>query len=73
MIDSYQNAHSADVVAKVAFQAANDNSHKLRYPATSQAKVGFFLRWLLPLRMFNKLIAAPLEKGIEQKLSSYVP
>jgi short-subunit dehydrogenase len=62
MIASYKNASTADIVAKVAFKAATDNKLKLRYPATSQAKIGFFLRWLLPLNIFNNMIAKPLEK-----------
>lgn len=62
MIDSYQNAPGADTVAKVAFKAATDHKSKLRYPATMQARIGFFLRWLLPLNMFNKMIAAQFEK-----------
>jgi NADP-dependent 3-hydroxy acid dehydrogenase YdfG len=66
MIASYQNAPGADTVAKVAFKAATDNTSRLRYPATQQARMGFFLRWLLPLRMFNKMIAAPLEKGADK-------
>jgi hypothetical protein len=31
-----------------------------------QAKMGFFLRWLLPLHMFNKMIAAQLERKIDK-------
>ena len=62
MIASYTNAPTADVVAKVIYQAATDNKSKLRYPATTQAKIGFFLRWLLPLNIFNNMIAKPLEK-----------
>jgi len=66
MIASYQKAPAADTVAKVAFKAATDNRAKLRYPATIQARMGFFLRWLLPLHTFNKMIAAPLEKDIQE-------
>jgi NADP-dependent 3-hydroxy acid dehydrogenase YdfG len=66
MVASYQQAPGADTVAKVAFRAATDHKSKLRYPATMQAKFGFFLRWLLPLHMFNKMIAAPLEKKIKK-------
>jgi len=62
MIASYQQAPHPISVAKVAFKAATDNKFKLRYPATIQARIGFFLRWLLPLHIFNKMIAAPLEK-----------
>jgi NADP-dependent 3-hydroxy acid dehydrogenase YdfG len=64
MVASYQQAPGADTVAKVAFTAVTDHKSKLRYPATTQAKLGFFLRWLLPLRIFNKMIAVPLEKDM---------
>ena len=62
MIASYKNAPTADVVAKVAYDAATDNKFKLRYPATSQAKFAIFMRWLLPLKTFNKLMANSMEK-----------
>ncbi len=66
MIASYQKAPGADTVAKAAFKAATDNRSRLRYPATKQARMGFFLRWLLPLSMFNRMIAAPLEKDTDK-------
>jgi len=66
MIASYKQAPGADTVAKVAFKAATDNKSRLRYPATMQARMGFFLRWLLPLQMFNKMLAAPLEKDTDK-------
>jgi short-subunit dehydrogenase len=65
MIDSYKDAPTPDVVAKVAFEAATDNKLKLRYPATPQAKFAFFLRWLLPLKTFNKIIANSMEKEVK--------
>lgn len=64
LINSYQKAPMPEVVAKVAFKAATDNRVKLRYPATPQAKFAFFLRWLLPLATFNKIISKPLEKEV---------
>jgi NADP-dependent 3-hydroxy acid dehydrogenase YdfG len=64
MIASYKNAATADTVAKVAFTAATDQKVKLRYPATSQAKLGFFMRWLLPLNTFNRIMANSMEKDI---------
>ncbi|WP_462266893.1 SDR family oxidoreductase [Mucilaginibacter sp.] len=64
---SYKNAPTPDVVAKTAYKAATDNTFKLRYPATPQAKVAFFFRWLFPLRLFNKMAAAPVEKQIKTK------
>jgi NADP-dependent 3-hydroxy acid dehydrogenase YdfG len=66
MVASYQKAPGADTVAKVAFKVATDKNGRLRYPATMQARMGFFLRWLLPLHVFNKMIAAPLEKKIDK-------
>ena len=60
---SYRHAPGADTVAKVAFKAATDHRSRLSYPATTQARMGFFLRWLLPLHLFNKMIAAPLERS----------
>jgi NADP-dependent 3-hydroxy acid dehydrogenase YdfG len=65
MIDSYKNAPAADVVAKVAFEAATDRKFKLRYPATPQARFAFFMRWLLPSNTFNRMIAKSLEKQIK--------
>lgn len=62
---SYKNAPTPDVVAKTVFKAATDNHFKLRYPATLQAKLAFFFRWLLPLNVFNKMVSAPVEKEIK--------
>ena len=61
----YKNAPTPDVVAKVVFKAATDNRSKLRYPATSQAKSALFFRWLLPLKVFNKMVSVPVEKEIK--------
>lgn len=66
MVASYEQAPGAETVAKIAFKAATDHKSRLRYPATMQASMGFFLRWLLPLHLFNKMIAAPLEKNIDK-------
>lgn len=46
-------APTPDHVAKTIYYAATDNSNKLRYPVTFQAKGVLFLRWLLPNRIFN--------------------
>lgn len=66
MIASYINAPNADVVAKVAYDATTDNKFKLRYPATQQAKFAIFMRWLLPLKAFNKIMANSMEKEIKK-------
>lgn len=58
----YKNAPTPDLVAEVVFNAATDNRQRLRYPATPQAKSAFFLRWLLPLKLFNKFVARGVEK-----------
>ncbi|WPQ62536.1 hypothetical protein SIO70_29685 [Chitinophaga sancti] len=65
MIASDKNAPIPDVVAKVAFKAITDNRDKLRYPATYLAKSAFFFRWLLPLKIFNKMVAKPLERELQ--------
>lgn len=62
----YKNAPTPDVVAKVVFKAATDNRQKLRYPATPQAKSAFRLRWLLPLKLFNKFVAGGVEKEVKK-------
>jgi NAD(P)-dependent dehydrogenase (short-subunit alcohol dehydrogenase family) len=61
----YKNAPTPEVVAKVVFKAATDNRQKLRYPATPQAKLAFRLRWLLPLKIFNNIVASGVEKEIK--------
>jgi short-subunit dehydrogenase len=48
-----EKAPTPYLVAKTIYKAATDNSHKLRYPVTFQAKGVLFLRWLLPDRIFN--------------------
>ena len=63
---SYKKAPTPDFVAQVVFKAATDNRQKLRYPATPQAKFAFFLRWLLPLKIFNKFVAGGVEKEIKK-------
>ena len=65
-LDSYKDAATPESVAKVVYTAATDNSSKLRYPATSQAKSAFFFRWLLPLKMFNKMVSSQAEKEIKR-------
>ena len=59
----YKNAPAADVVANIAFKAANDRSYRLRYAGTQQAVFIFFLRWLLPFKLYNAIITSSMEKG----------
>ncbi|WPV67063.1 SDR family oxidoreductase [Chitinophaga sp. LS1] len=60
----YRNAPGPEVVAKIVYKAATDNKKKLRYAGTPQAKFIFFLRKLLPLSSFNKMMARMMEKPV---------
>jgi short-subunit dehydrogenase len=62
MLNFGKQAVGPAIVAKKIFQAANDQSYRLRYPIGSGAPMLLFLRWLLPLNWFNKLVAAQVEK-----------
>ncbi len=61
---SYKDAAEPAAVARVVYQAATSTDFKLRYAAGNQPKLAFFLRWLLPLNTFNKLVAGPVEKQL---------
>lgn len=61
---SYKDAAQPAEVARVVYQAATSTDFKLRYAAGNQPKLAFFLRWLLPLNTFNKLVAGPVEKQL---------
>jgi NADP-dependent 3-hydroxy acid dehydrogenase YdfG len=63
-LKSYKAAAPPESVAEIVYKASTDNKDKLRYPATKQAKQAFFFRWLLPLKMFNKMVAKDVEKEI---------
>lgn len=56
------NAPGPEVVAKKIFAAANDSSYKLRYPVGSSGPLLLFLRWLLPLPVFQGLVRMQVEK-----------
>ncbi len=58
----YKNAPTPDVVAKVVYKAANDESYRLRYPGTPQAGFIFFMRRLLPFKWYNSMITRSMEK-----------
>jgi NAD(P)-dependent dehydrogenase (short-subunit alcohol dehydrogenase family) len=47
-----QNGSTSEQIAKVIWQAANDNSNKLRYKAGKDAIILLFLRKILPERVF---------------------
>ncbi len=65
MLDSYKTAPNADVVAKKVWLAANDSSYRLRYPVGGSGPVLLFMRWLLPLSWFLKMVSSQVEKGIK--------
>ena len=66
MLDSYKNAPTAEVVAKKVFQAANDNSFRLRYPVGGQSPILLFLRRVLPNTWFFAIVRTVVEKGIKK-------
>lgn len=65
MLDTYKTAPTSEVVAKKVWQAANDNSYRLRYAVGGQGPLLLFVRWLLPLSWFTKLVSSQVEKGIK--------
>ncbi|OAQ38952.1 short-chain dehydrogenase/reductase [Pedobacter psychrophilus] len=65
MLDSYKTAPTAEVVAEKVWQAANDGSYRLRYPVGGQGPLLLFMRWLLPLSWFTKMVRSQVEKGIK--------
>jgi NADP-dependent 3-hydroxy acid dehydrogenase YdfG len=65
MLDTYKTAPTGEVVAKKVWQAANDNSYRLRYAVGGQGPILLFMRWLLPLSWFTKMVSSQVEKGIK--------
>lgn len=65
MLDTYKTAPTAEVVAKKVWQAANDKSYRLRYAVGGSGPMLIFMRWLLPLSWFTKLVSSQVEKGIK--------
>jgi NADP-dependent 3-hydroxy acid dehydrogenase YdfG len=65
MLDTYKTAPTGEVVAKKVWQAANDNSNRLRYAVGGQGPILLFMRWLLPLSWFTKMVSSQVEKGIK--------
>ncbi len=51
-----------EVVAKKVFQAATDNSSRLRYPVGGNGPMLLFLRWILPLSWFQACLRLVVEK-----------
>lgn len=65
MLDTYKTAPTGEVVAEKVWQAAQDGSYRLRYPVGGVAPVLLFMRWLLPLGGFRKMVRSQVEKGIK--------
>lgn len=65
MLDSYKSAPTGEVVAEKVWQAAQDDSYRLRYPVGGVAPMLLFMRWLLPLSGFRKMVRSQVEKGIK--------
>lgn len=57
-----RNAPGPQMVAKKIFQAATDQSWKLRYPVSKGGPTFLILRWLLPLSWFNGVVAKAIER-----------
>ena len=51
-----RGASSPRIVAQTIFRAATDSSWRLRYQAGWDAKTLLVARWLLPERLFSKLL-----------------
>ncbi len=65
MLNTYKTAPTAEIVAKKVWQAANDQSYRLRYAVGGQGPLLLFIRWLLPLSWFTKMVSSQVEKGIK--------
>jgi NAD(P)-dependent dehydrogenase (short-subunit alcohol dehydrogenase family) len=63
MMNTYKNAPEANAVAIIVFQAANDNSFRLRYTINFQSSVLLFIRWILPNQWFFNLVRLATERG----------
>lgn len=65
MLDAYKKAPGPEGVASIVYKAATGGGFRLRFPASLQSSTLLFLRWLLPLKWFNALVAMQVEKGIK--------
>jgi NAD(P)-dependent dehydrogenase (short-subunit alcohol dehydrogenase family) len=59
-----EDAPGPEVVAKVIFKAANDDSFRLRYPVGGSGPMLLILRRLLPLSWFMGIVRSVVEKGL---------
>jgi NADP-dependent 3-hydroxy acid dehydrogenase YdfG len=56
-------APGPEVIAATIYKAAVDDSYKFRYPAGGNGPALLFLRWLLPLSVFNHLVRKVAERN----------
>ncbi|WP_165045278.1 SDR family oxidoreductase [Dysgonomonas sp. ZJ709] len=56
LINNYKNGYSPKQDAQTIYKAVNSRNSKLRYPSDNTTKLAFFLRALLPLSVFQKII-----------------
>jgi NAD(P)-dependent dehydrogenase (short-subunit alcohol dehydrogenase family) len=61
-----QTAPGPEVVAKKVFEAANDQSFRLRYPVGGIGPILLLLRKLLPTVWFIKIMGFQIEKGFKK-------
>ena len=66
MQKSGEKAPGPLLVAKVVWKAANSNSNKMRYVAGGDAKMLLFVRKLIPLNWFFKIVRSVVEKGFKK-------
>ena len=65
MLDTYKKATTTEIIAQKVWQAANDNSHRLRYAVGGQGTLLSFLRLLLPLSWFIEIVSRQFKRGIK--------
>jgi len=56
LMKKYKNGYSPKSDAQTIYEAVNSNNSKLRYTTDFTTKMAFFLRSLLPLSVFQKII-----------------
>jgi NADP-dependent 3-hydroxy acid dehydrogenase YdfG len=56
LMKNFKNGYQPEVDAKTIYKAVNSNSSRLRYTSDFTTKAVFFLRSLLPLRVFQRII-----------------
>jgi short-subunit dehydrogenase len=56
LMKNFKNGYSSELDARTIYKAANSNSSRLRYTSDFTTKAVFFLRSLLPLSIFQKIV-----------------